>query len=134
MTNFTETASQLGARVSEVQARAEDLSQAAGKKLDEARIEAAGALHTAASSVRTTARQGCEVIDGLATSAANKLDATASYVENHDLRGILPGCRRLVRRYPTGSLMVATALGCFAGSAFRRMTHSCAKQAVSQHS
>jgi len=134
MTNLTETASQLGAKVSEVQGRAEDLSQAAGKKLDEARMEAAGALHTAASSVRTTARQGCEAIDGLATSAADKLDATASYVEDHDLRGMLSGCRRLIRRYPTGSLIFATAIGCFAGSAFRRITHSCAKGPVNQHS
>jgi len=132
MTNLTETATQLGAKVSEAQARAEDLSRAAGKKLDEARMEAAGALHTAASSVRTTARQGCEVIDGLATSAADKLDATASYVEDHDLRGVLTGCRRLIRRYPTGSLMFATAIGFFAGSAVRRITHSCAKK--TQHS
>src|SRR6266481_2987854 len=93
MTNLTETASQLGAKVSEAQTRAEDLSRAAGRKLD----EAAGALHTAASSVRTTARQGCEVIDGLANSAADKMDATASYVEGHDLRSVLAGGRRLIR-------------------------------------
>jgi hypothetical protein len=134
MTNFTETASQLGAKVSEVQGRAEDLSRAAGQKLDEARMEAAGALHTAASSVRTTARQGCEAIDGFAASAADKLDATASYVEDHDLRGVLTGCRRLIRRYPTGSLVFAAAIGCFAGSAFRRMIHSCAKRPADQHS
>jgi hypothetical protein len=130
MSNFTETASLLGAKVSEAQARAEDLSRAAGKKLDEARNEAAGALHTAASSVRTTARQGCEAIDGFATNAADKLDATAAYVENHDLRGVLTGCRLLIRRYPTGSLMFATAIGFFTGSAIRRVTHSCAKKSV----
>src|SRR5229473_4084085 len=111
MMNLTETASLLGAKVSEAQARAEDVSRAAGKKLD----EAAGALHTAASSVRSTAREGCEAIDGLATNAADKLDATASYVQDHDLRGVLTGCRRLIRRYPTGSLIFATAIGCFAG-------------------
>jgi len=133
MTNLTETASQLGAKVSEAQARAEDFRRAAGKKLDEARNETAGALHTAASSVRTTARQGCEVIDGVATNAADKLDATASYVENHDLRGLVAGCRQLIRRYPTGSLMAATAIGFFAGSAVRRITHSCARQPVNQH-
>lgn len=126
MTNLTETASLLGTKVSEAQARAEDLSRAAGKKLD----EAAGALHTAASSVRSTARQGCEAIDGFATDAADKLDATASYVEDHDLRGVLIGCRRFIRRYPTGSLMFATAIGFFTGSAVRRITHSCAKKSV----
>ncbi|HXI40529.1 MAG TPA: hypothetical protein VNH19_04055 [Candidatus Limnocylindrales bacterium] len=130
MTNLTETASLLGAKVSDAQARAEELSRAAGRKLD----EAAGALHTAASSVRNTVRQGCEAIDGLASSAADKLDATASYVEDHDLRSLLTGCRRLIRRYPTGSLMAATAIGFFTGSAVRRITHSCAKKSVNQHS
>jgi ElaB/YqjD/DUF883 family membrane-anchored ribosome-binding protein len=134
MTNLTETASQLGAKVSEAQGRAEDLSRAAGKKLDEARNETAGALHTAASSVRTTARHGCEVIDGLATGAADKLDATASYVQDHDLRGLFTGCRQLVRRHPTSSLVVATAIGFFAGSAVRSITHSCAKKSDKQHS
>ena len=130
MTNLTEAASQLGAKMSEAQGRAEDLSRAAGKRLDEARNETAGALHTAASSVRTTARHGCEVIDGLATSAADKLDATASYVEDHDLRGLFGGCRQLIRRHPAGSVMVATAIGFFAGSALRRITHSCARKPV----
>ena len=74
--------------------------------------------------------QGCEVIDGLATGAADKLDATARYVEDHDLRGLLRSCRRVVRRHPTGSLMVAIAIGFFAGSAVRRMTCSCANQPV----
>lgn len=130
MTNLTETATQLGAKMSEAQGRAEELSRAAGKKLDEARTETAGGLHTAASSVRTTARQGCEVIDGLATNAADKLDATASYIEDHDLRGLFTGCRQLIRQHPAGSLMFATAIGFFAGSAVRRITHSCAQKSV----
>ena len=135
MMNLTEAASLLGAKMSETQARAEDLSsRAAGKKFDDARNEAADALQTAASSVRTTARQGCEAIDGLAATAADKLDATASYVENHDSRGVLTGCRRLIRRYPAGSLMVANAIGFFTGSALRRITHSCVQKSVSQHS
>lgn len=59
MMNLTEAASLLGATMSETQARAEDLSRAAGKKFDDALNATADALHTAASSVRTTGRQGC---------------------------------------------------------------------------
>ena len=124
MMNLTETASQLGAKVSEAQGRAEGLSQAAGKKLDETRNETAGALHTVASSVRATARHGCEVIDGLATGTADKLDATASYVKDHDLRGLFASCRQLIRRHPAGSVIAASAIGFFAGSAVRRITHT----------
>jgi ElaB/YqjD/DUF883 family membrane-anchored ribosome-binding protein len=134
MTNLTETASKLGAKVSEAQGRAEDLSRAAGNKLDEVRSETAGAFHTAASSVRATARHGCEVIDGVATRTADKLDAAGSYVEDHDLRGLFGSFRQVVRRHPAGSLMAATAIGFFAGSALRRLTHSCTNEPVNQHS
>jgi ABC-type transporter Mla subunit MlaD len=109
MTNLMETASQLGAKVTAT------------------KDQAADALHAAASSVRATGRQGSEAIDNLATGAADKLDATASYVDDHDLRGVFTGVRQAVRRYPTGSLVIATALGFCAGSAIRRMTHSCAR-------
>jgi hypothetical protein len=116
MTNLTETASHLGAKVAEAQGRADGLSRAAARTLDEARNETAGALRTAASSVRTRAG-----------SAADKLDATASYVETHDGRGLLSECRQLIRRNPAGSFVVAAAIGFFAASAVRHALHSCAK-------
>jgi ElaB/YqjD/DUF883 family membrane-anchored ribosome-binding protein len=133
MSNLAETASQLGAIVSEAQGRAEGLTRTAGKKLDEARDETADAIHRAASSVRTTARHSCEVLDDLATSAADKMDVTASYVEDHDPRRLFAGCRQFISKYPTGSLMVATAIGFVAGSTVRRIRHSCSRQAVNQH-
>ena len=117
MTDLTETASQLGGKVAEAQGRAEGLSRAASRKLDEARTETAGALRTAANSVRTTA-----------FSAADKLDATATYVEHHDGRSLLPACRQLIRRNPAGSFLVAAAMGFVAASALRHMLHSCAKK------
>ena len=133
MTNLMETASQLGAKVSEAKKQAEDLGRTAAKKLDEVRNETAGALRTAASSVRSTGRQSSEIIDDCATNTADKLDATASYVEEHDLRGVANGFRQVVRRHPTGSLMVAASIGFFASSAIRRMTHSCVKGSAKQN-
>jgi ElaB/YqjD/DUF883 family membrane-anchored ribosome-binding protein len=133
MTNLMETASQLAAKVSDAKAQAEDLGRTAAKKLDEVRDETAGALRTAASSVRSTGRQSSEIIDNCANNTADRLDATASYVEQHDLRGAAIGFRRLVRRHPTGSLMVAAAIGFFAGSAIRRMTHSCVRASAKQN-
>lgn len=122
MTNLrtlTETASELGKEAKESM---EELGRSAGKRLDEARDETGGALHTAASSVRTTGRRGSRAIDNLATSAADRLDATASYVEDHDLRGMLTGLRKYSRRHPTRSLLAAAAIGFFAGSIISRMT------------
>lgn len=129
MTNsktVTETASELGTQARE---SIEELGRAAGRKLDEARGETGDALHAAASSVRATGRQGSEAIDNLATGAAGRLDATASYIEDHDLKSVATGLRRFSRQHLTGSLVAAAAIGFFAGSAIRRMTHSCAKGA-----
>jgi ElaB/YqjD/DUF883 family membrane-anchored ribosome-binding protein len=107
----------------------EKLGRSAGRKLDDARDETGIALHTAASSVRTTGRQGSKALDNLATGAADRLDATASYIEDHDLRGGFADLRRFCRRHPTGSLLAAVAIGFLAGSALSRVTHSCRSSA-----
>ena len=106
----------------------EELGRTAGRKLDDAREDTAGALHTAASSVRKTGRQGSEVIDNLATGAADRLDATASYVEDHDLEDAFNGLRKFARRHVTGSLVFAVAIGFFAGAALNRVAQSCGKR------
>ena len=117
---LTESASELGR---EAQESMEQLGRSAGRRLDEAREETGDALHSAASSVRTTGRQGSEAIDNFATGAADRLDAAASYVEDHDLRDVFNGLRGFARRHLTGSLVVA-AIGFLAGSAACRVTHS----------
>ena len=124
MSTFSETASQLGSKVSEIRDQVEDLGRAAGKKLDQTRNETAAAFHTAASSVRTTGRHSSEKIDTLATSAAEKLDATASYIQDHDMRSLIASIRHIVRRHPTRSVMVASGIGFLGGFAVRQVTHS----------
>jgi hypothetical protein len=95
--------------------------------LDEARDETGSALHSAASSVRKTGRQGSEAIGNLATGAADRLDATASYVENHDLRDAFTGLRKFGSRHLTGFLVAAVAIGFFAGATLNRATHTCGR-------
>jgi len=117
----TETASELGKEAKE---SFDELVRSAGRRLDSARDETGGALHAAASSVRATGRQGSEAIDNLTTGAADRLDATASYIEDHDLRDVLNGLRRFARRHLTGSLVAAVALGFLAGSALSRISRT----------
>ena len=121
---MTESAAELG---KEARESIEELGRSANKRLDEARDETGEALHAAASSVRTTGRKGSEAIGNLATGAADKLDATASYVEDHDLRDVAAGLRRFGRRHLTGSLLAAAAIGFLAGSALSRAMHSCGR-------
>ena len=119
---LTDTASELG---KEARDSVEELGRSAARRLDQARDDTGDALHTAASSVRTTGRKGSEAIDNLATGAADQLDATASYVEDHDLKDVVTGLRKFARRHLTGSLVVAAAFGFLAGSAISKATHSC---------
>jgi ElaB/YqjD/DUF883 family membrane-anchored ribosome-binding protein len=118
---LTETASELGKEAKET---VEGFGRSAGRKFDDAREETGGALHSAASSVRAGGRRGSDAIDSAASGAADRLDATASYVEDHDLRDIFKGLRKFGRRHLTGSLMVAAAIGFLAGSVFVRATRS----------
>jgi len=119
---LADTASELGKDARE---SVEELGRSAGRKLDEARDQTAGALHTAASSVRKTGRQSSEAIDNLATGAADRLDATAAYVDNHDLQDAFIGLRRFARRHLTESIVFAAAMGFLAGAAINRATHTC---------
>jgi ElaB/YqjD/DUF883 family membrane-anchored ribosome-binding protein len=118
---LTESASELGKEAKE---SVEQLGRSTGRKLDEARQETGAALHTAACSVRKTGRQGSDAIGDLATSAADRLDATASYVEDRDLHDALAGLRRFGRRHLTGSLVAAAAVGFLAGTVLSRAAHS----------
>jgi ElaB/YqjD/DUF883 family membrane-anchored ribosome-binding protein len=108
----------------EAEGSVEHLGRSTGRKLDEARGATGQALHAAASSVRTTGRQGCEAIDTVATGAADRLDATACYVEDHDVRGMM---KCFCRRHPMGAVVGAVAVGFLAGSALSRAMHSCCK-------
>jgi ElaB/YqjD/DUF883 family membrane-anchored ribosome-binding protein len=112
---LTEKASELGTGAKESM---DELGRSAGRKLDEAREETGDALHSAASSVRATGRRGSEAIDNLATGTADRLDATASYVEDHDLKGVFADLRKFGRRHLTGSLVAAAAIGFLVGSTF----------------
>ncbi len=96
-----------------------------GRKLDDAKDQTAGALHTAASTVRKTGRQSSAAIDHLATDAADRLDTTAAYVDNHELSDVFNGLQRFGRSHLTESLVCATALGFLPGAALHRAAHTC---------
>ena len=118
--NTTEKPAKTGSGVHCAQGELEDLGRTVGKKLDEARSGTADALESAASSVRSTGRRGAETIDALSRNAAGKLDTSAAYVRSHDVGGMLTNLRQVIRRHPTGFVLLAAGIGFFAGSAVRR--------------
>ena len=104
--------------------KASEFGKEAVRKLDEVRDETGGALHNAAATVRTTGRQGSDAIENLAASTAARLDATAAYIEDHDLTRVYSGLRGYGRRHMAVSMLAAAAIGFLAGAAISRLTRS----------
>ena len=102
----------------------EELSRSAARKFDRGIDQTGSALHSAASSVREKGRQGSEAIDSLAAGTADRLDAAASYIEDHRAADVFERVRRFALRHPTRTLLAAAAIGFLAGSTITRATHS----------
>jgi hypothetical protein len=112
-----ETAAELG---KEVKQSVNEFGRSAGSRLENARAGTGSALHAAASSVR----KGSAAIDGLAAGAANRLDATASYVEGFEVKNAFARLREFGTSHLTATIVGAAAAGFLAGSALSRASRS----------
>jgi hypothetical protein len=121
MNVLTEKVSQLGGRMSDAKEAVDDLARSTGEQIDQSRHDAADALHNAASSVRTAGCRGADAIGKVAVDAADKLDATASFVQEHDLGSAITSLRRFGRRHPTTTLLAGVVIGMLAGSLATRI-------------
>jgi hypothetical protein len=89
-------------------------------RIDTVRDQTGDALHAAASSVR----KGSAKIDVLAGDAANRLDTTASFVKDADLKGLSAGLRRFGQSHLTFAVLVGAAAGLWVGLTLRRGTRT----------
>ncbi|MBV9300637.1 MAG: YtxH domain-containing protein [Acidobacteriaceae bacterium] len=98
-----------------------DAGRQASDKIDEKRGPAADALESAASTLHEKAEDlpGGETVKSVAHSAAEKLESTAGYIREHDVRAMLSDVEEIVKRNPGPSLLVAVAIGFLIGRAFR---------------
>ena len=101
------------------------------EQVDELGYEAAESLHGAASSIRKAAQKSCQDIEGIAESTAGKLDRAGRWIEQHRLENVADGSRRLFRRYPAQSLVLAASLGFLTALALRKASRFCAKTVAS---
>lgn len=126
---FSDTLNETAQNVSE---KASDLATNAKQKIaetgrqvtetvDQKRGPAADALHGAASTIHEKADSlpGGETVRSVAHSAADKLESTAGYIREHDVKGMVADLEEIVRRNPGPSLLIATAIGFLLGRAFR---------------
>lgn len=98
--------------------KTQEFGRDAMNKIEENRVSAAGALHNAASSMHQKADKLPNGPD-IAHSAADRVEAVASYLQGHDTKQMMADVETVVRRNPGPSLLVAGALGFLIGRAFR---------------
>ncbi len=98
-----------------------DAGRQASDKIDEKRGPAADALQSAASAIHEKAEDlpGGETVKSVAHSAAEKLESTAGYIREHDVKAMLSDMEEIVKRNPGPSLLIAAAIGFLIGRAFR---------------
>ena len=107
----TGTAARMKKNVSDKAADAKealnDLGRKAADKLEDSRQSTASALERGASSLHSTSDQLSE----FGHTAADRIQSTADYVRQTDLRGMAEDIQDVVKRYPGASLAVAAVLG-----------------------
>lgn len=101
--------------------KASDAGRQASDKIDEKRGPAADALASAASTIHEKAEDlpGGETVKNVAHSAAEKLESTAGYIREHDVKAMLSDVEQMVKRSPGPALLIAAAIGFLIGRAFR---------------
>jgi len=115
------TAEAAGGLGSQGTGEAAELGRAAADKVDSRRRAAADKIQSAAKSIHA----GADALPGVgarvgevAHGAASKLDATADYVREHDLKSMTADVKTLARNNPVPALLTAAALGFLLAKAF----------------
>ena len=98
--------------------KTQEFGRTAVNKIEENRVSAASALHSAASSLHQSAAKLPNVPD-IAHSTAEKVDAMATYMEGHDTKQMMADMESVVKRNPGPSLLIAAAIGFLMGRAIR---------------
>ena len=101
---------------SQAREKASEYGRSAVDKLDQGRHSAAGALQRTASTLRNS---GGGRMGDVANRAADKIERTATYMRDHDVRDMVSDVEGAVRRNPGPSLLIAAAFGFLLGSAIR---------------
>ncbi len=106
---------------SNVKQKAAEAGRQVAGNIDQKRGPAADALHSAASTIHEKAESlpGGDTAKNVVHSAADKLESTAGYIREHDVRAMVSDVEDIVKRNPGPSLLVAAAIGFLIGRAFR---------------
>jgi len=102
--------------------KAVEIGQDAADKIDEKREPVADAVESSATKLYASAG-GLPGGEKVANLAYNKLQDTADYLREHDVRAAANDVQRFVKNHWVESLAVAAGIGFLLGRAFRRGKH-----------
>ena len=102
------------------QTKAARMADEAVAKVDEKRESAADAVQGAANTMHKVAASGGKAVQA-AYAAGRRLEASADFLHEHNLRGSLGEAERFVKSHPTESLIAAAVVGFLVGRAVRKI-------------
>ena len=110
-----------GQAANQAKERAGQVADNATQAVDQRREQASGKLDTAAVQLRESGEKlpGGERSTEMASMAADKVEATSSYIREHDVQDMMTDLETLVRNHPTQSLVAAAAAGFLVGRMLR---------------
>jgi ElaB/YqjD/DUF883 family membrane-anchored ribosome-binding protein len=123
--SFTRDAGGVQEKISDAAGQVKDkvsnLGATAAEKIDQNRESAASGLENAASALHEKANRipGGEKVADFAHSTAERLNSTAEYVREHDVKRMMADVETLVKNNPGPALISAAVLGFLVGRAFR---------------
>jgi hypothetical protein len=114
------TDDQTSGAASQAKEKVSAVGRAAAGKIDDNRVNVAGGLETAASTLHERAESlpGGEKVSGFAHSAADKLSTTADYVRQHDVNSMMADVQEMVKKNPGPALVLSAVLGFLVARAF----------------
>lgn len=110
-----------GQATNEVRAKAGEMAHTATDAVDQRRGQASDAMDTTAAQLRERGESlpGGERTTEMAAMAADKMEATSSYIREHDVQDMMSDLETFVRQHPTQSLIAAAAAGFLVGRMLR---------------
>lgn len=103
--------------VSTARDKAGEMTQTATEAVDARRDQTAQAMDSAATQLREHGKSlpGGERTTGIASMAADKVEATSTYIREHEVQHMMTDLEALVRKHPAQSLVLAGVAGFLVG-------------------
>jgi ElaB/YqjD/DUF883 family membrane-anchored ribosome-binding protein len=110
---------QVTQKAAQVKEKVADLGRKAGDTIDEGRQRTASTFDTTASALHEQGDRFATSASNAAHATADKIQAAADYLREHDAKAMMEDVQDVVRRHPGQALAAAVVVGILVGRALR---------------